>query len=844
MNFPTKKPDASTSGYKTDGGKSNTDSKEIISQSVTYPCTELYKSLDSSRVTDISTHVVSLASTSSNGLVNITCIHPRNEKPIENRTFNLKNETGVAACVEYIIHMNSADFNIYFTVNELVVAVSNKPNKSDIKNITIAHLDIDPDSTNLKESKQDLLDSVPSLITQYKPTWIIWSGNGLQLFWFHTMPLSIDAGESINKNLIVVFGGDKGTHNADRIMRVAGTMNHPSPTKIAKGYSTVPVKSKLIHIDESAYYDQSLFPNIQAFEKVHPEVSSVSILRELTVEKEDPNVLKKVMMACLAKDISLLGFWQYQVIPSDGHSERFMSLLNFLAFYSQGDATLMMQWLQESPFGKSDWFQDRLQRHDNRVDIEIHKAITSQQNFYSLNYSTQNANTNDLSHSDLAKDLGERFFYQNTRYVAKYGSWFIWDDVRWVLDEKCLHLSRISQFLRAKSQELLAWAENEKDSMSEVDFDKLMRWVRAESKTLKSAPSRMHVESIIKTDPKCTVSPNVFDSNLRTLGTPTGTIDLKTGMMMPPSQDDYITKSTSCELVAGLPEKWLKFLNTIFDGDQEMISFIQVLFGYTLTGLTVEEKLFFFYGTGANGKSKLLEILYYILGDYAKRAPASLLLEQRNEQHPTGMAGLEGSRGVFASETPNGKTWADQVIKDLTGGDTITARRMRQDFFEFTPQFKLLIAGNHQPRLKNVDESVVRRMVMIPFNVTIPPEQRDTQLGEKLKAEAGQILGWCVEGAVEYFKNGLQIPESVTNASREYIKNEDIIGEFIDSNMEQDAGNCEVRAIFELYKLWITSQGYNYPITERQLRKEFKDRGYSIKRSNSVYYIHNMKRKF
>ena len=373
------------------------------------------------------------------------------------------------------------------------------------------------------------------------------------------------------------------------------------------------------------------------------------------------------------------------------------------------------------------------------------------------------------------------------------------------------------------------------------DNEKLMRSVKAESKLLKSAQTRMNVQSMIKTNPKCAISSAKLDANPKVIGTPNSTVDLTTGMLRPPIRSDLITKQTACSVRDGDPLTWLKFLNDIFEDDSEMIQFIQTLCGYMLSGLTIEEKLFFFYGTGANGKSKFLETIYFILGDYAKRAPASLLLEQRNQQHPTAMAGLMGARGVFASEIPSGKTWDDQVIKDCTGGDTVTARLMRQDFFEFTPQFKLVVAGNHQPRLKNVDESVVRRMIMIPFNVTIPPEKRDTKLGEKLKAEAGQILGWAIKGAVRYFAEGLIIPTKVAETSADYIKNEDIIGEFIDECLEVYDDKTKIEIIFTNYKHWITKQGYTYPITERQLRKELKDREYSLIRSNHVWYIRNMK---
>lgn len=366
---------------------------------------------------------------------------------------------------------------------------------------------------------------------------------------------------------------------------------------------------------------------------------------------------------------------------------------------------------------------------------------------------------------------------------------------------------------------------------------KTMRWAKSESRFLKSAPTRASVESVIRTDPKCAISPEQFNQNLSVIGTPAGTVNLETGIMSLAKPKEYITKLTGCSPNKDTPPTlWIKFLNEIFDSDQKLICFIQILCGYILTGLTSEQKLFFLYGTGANGKSIFLETLFYILGDYAKRAPASMFLEQRNESHPTAMAGLEGSRFVVGSEVPGGATFNVQMVKDSTGGDTITARKMRQDFRDFKPQFTILIAGNHQPRLRSVDESVRRRMVMIPFTVTIPKENRDVNLGKKLKDEAGSILQWCIEGAVQYFKHGLTIPERVSAASSEYIRNEDVIGEFIDVKLITGE-RCEFPNVYKCYQKWLKAQGYNYTMTERQFRKELKDRGMNIKRSNSNYIL-------
>jgi len=843
MNEDIKKPTVSAVGSKLVGVDTKPNSEAILSRiTPEFPETQFQYMVNSKQLTDVINAVLLV---SSDNYINLCAIDPTGKSRLISKTFNVSGHS--LAWLEFT-HTNNKKSGIYFSVNPINEPINRKPKKSDIKHVAFAHVDIDPDPQIIRNegfnpAKEALFDRATELIKRYQPTLIICSGNGLQLFWRHKSPLTTNDGENINRLMIEEFKGDNGTHNADRLMRLPGTINYPSPKKIAKGYSAKPVKSSVIHIDENAFFDQSLFPSTA----IDNPVTVIPTLQGTHLQdKECPQRRYKAFIKFLGKPDKMLlnGFVHGTHIPPEGNSEQFMTVLNNMAFYSQKDPALMMDWLLGLPFGQGEWFQTRLKRSDKRVELEIQNAINAQENVYDSNHTSSDPSIYDLSHDDLAMDLGKQYFYENSRYVAKLGLWFIWDGTRWVIDEKARHLSLTGEHLRTKAQELLIWAEGQKSVMSENDHIKMMRYIRQEIKNLKSAPQRMHVVSIIKTDPLCTASPSTFDNNLKILGTPNGTVDLVTGTLTPASRSDYITKLTGCATKSGPPVGWLNFMREIFNGDQELIDFMQRLFGYVLTGLTTEEKLFFFYGTGANGKSKLLETIYFILGDYAKRAPATLLLEQRNEQHPTAMAGLAGARGVFASEIPSGKTWNDQVIKDMTGGDTITARLMRQDFFEYAPHFKLLIAGNHQPRLKNVDESMSRRIVILPFNVTIPPERRDTQLGEKLKAEAGQILNWCIEGAVKYFAEGLCIPESVLNASKEYIKNEDVIGEFIDSRLEPDASKRELNTVFQCYKNWVTSQGYNYPITEQRLRKELKDRGYMVKRSNSTYFLHNMKIKF
>ena len=200
------------------------------------------------------------------------------------------------------------------------------------------------------------------------------------------------------------------------------------------------------------------------------------------------------------------------------------------------------------------------------------------------------------------------------------------------------------------------------------------------------------------------------------------------------------------------------FLDRITADNAELQGFLQRYIGYCCTGFTTEHVFVFAYGTGANGKSTFINTIARILGDYATVADMSTFITSNTERHPTDLAKLRGARLVVAQETQKGRRWDETKIKALTGGDKITARFMRQDFFDFVPTFKLFICGNHKPRLGSVDEAMRRRLLLVPFTVQIPPAERDPRLAEKLKAEWPAILRWCLEGCLEWQRVGLAPP--------------------------------------------------------------------------------------
>jgi len=293
-----------------------------------------------------------------------------------------------------------------------------------------------------------------------------------------------------------------------------------------------------------------------------------------------------------------------------------------------------------------------------------------------------------------------------------------------------------------------------------------------------------------------------------------------------------ITKLTSIAPKPGTPPRWLQFLNEVFDGDQDMIEFVQRAAGYALTGETREHKLFFLYGTGRNGKSVFLNVLFKLFGDYSRRAHVSTFLNTSGDKHPTDLAGLQGARLVVASEIPKGKTWDESTIKDLTGGDTITARFMQGNFFDFDPQLSLFIAGNNMPSFKGVDEAIRARVMLIPFTVTFAPEQRDMHLEDKLLAEGPMILQWAIDGALKWQRDGLRVPARVSGASDEYFDDEDTLGQFLADRTTLDADAFITTSDLHMrFKLWCEAQGLQ-PWTQNTLRKEVKARGFIDARRN------------
>jgi putative DNA primase/helicase len=264
---------------------------------------------------------------------------------------------------------------------------------------------------------------------------------------------------------------------------------------------------------------------------------------------------------------------------------------------------------------------------------------------------------------------------------------------------------------------------------------------------------------------------------------------------------------------------------------------VQKAVGYSLTGEVSEQCFLFLHGTGKNGKSVFTEVIYRLFGEYGQRAPASLLTASINGREPTHeIARLRGARLVIGSETEEGAWLAESRVKDITGGDTLTGRLLYQEAFDFKPTVKLWMFGNHKPRIRGTDDGIWRRIRLIPFTVQIPEDRRDPQLTAKLTEELPGILRWALTGVRAWRETGLQPPTVITEASAEYRKEEDSLGDFIaDEIVQKSEERTAVAEVFARYKTWAERVG-QLPMSQMKLGRRLGERGFVPRVSNSERY--------
>jgi putative DNA primase/helicase len=392
-------------------------------------------------------------------------------------------------------------------------------------------------------------------------------------------------------------------------------------------------------------------------------------------------------------------------------------------------------------------------------------------------------------------DLGnaEAFATENAprlRYLATWGKWMAHDGARWRVDALGMAQHLAGEFVRSRfvaagadvkaAADALARATEVGDSdLASLQRDR-MKEPQQRLRWFLRCHDRSRIDGCValaRSSPALAVAHDALDADAWLFNVANGTIDLRSGALRPHDPGDLITKLAPIAFDgAATCPTWTTFLEQALGGDREMVDFVWRAIGYSLTGSTRDHALLFLFGPGGTGKSTTFRIWHELLGDYAVRAARSLLFVSHGERHPTELASLHGARLVTCNEVDEGATFDEALVKDLTGGEAITARRMREDFWSFAPTHKIAVGGNHKPRVKNFDDAMRRRLRLVPF--TVKPETVDPELFGKLVAELPGILAWAVRGCLAWQRDGLGEPAAVREQTDAYQAESDPLREF------------------------------------------------------------------
>lgn len=424
-----------------------------------------------------------------------------------------------------------------------------------------------------------------------------------------------------------------------------------------------------------------------------------------------------------------------------------------------------------------------------------------------------------------------RRFGDRVRHISRWNRWIAWDGARWTVDGGDAVVQRFAkETVRGLDTEVVQGV-----TWSDEDRTLLRKWA---SKS-ESASGREAMVRLARHEPAVATSHDAFDADPWLLNVPDGTVDLRTGVMRPHDPRDLLTK-----LAGVTPSRasgagaWSTFLQEVTCGDAALESYLQRAVGYTLTGVTREQCLFFLYGGGANGKSTFVTTIMAALGEYACPGDHRLLLSKRGETHPTDRAALFGARLVTVPEVEQGSHWDEPLLKTLTGDDPVNARRMREDFWAFRPTHKFWVTGNSRPATRGQDEALWRRLRLVPFNATFA--QRDTNILPRLRAELPAVLAWAIDGCLAWQREGLCAPEPVRAATAAYRETQDHIGQFLrDYTVADPEGRVKRSDLRRAYEHWCDREGdNNLAFGAKRFTEDLRRRGIQEIRSVSASAPH------
>lgn len=525
-------------------------------------------------------------------------------------------------------------------------------------------------------------------------------------------------------------------------------------------------------------------------------------------------------------------------------SEADMAFCSMLAFWTGCDAEKMDMIFRSSGLMREKW--DRPQSGSTYGALTIQKAIAgcsqvySPKNSYSASFkqgevNAQTEQTGQRLYSFDDTGNAQRFvdlFGDKVRYCYTDKRWLWYDGRKWCTDMTGAVKRLADKAVACMSAELKVYEQTDADEGTDMakTFEKHMKSSRSNKSKNAMLNEVMHHVPIL---------PSQLDRYKAALNTPGGVIDLKSGALAPHDPKNYFTKITAVEYSenADCP-RWTAFLDDIFGGDKDLIRYVQKAVGYSLTGATSEQCAFFLYGTGRNGKSTFLDIIRDIFGDYAANIQPETIMVRSNQSTAinSDIARLKGARLVTSVEPNEGVRINEGLLKQLTGDDTVTARKLYGDEFEFKPEFKLWMATNHKPVIRGTDTGIWRRIHMIPFTCVIPEGKVDRRLKYKLAAEMTGIFRWAVEGCLLWQKEGLKMPRAVLEEVREYRREMDVISAFVEDKCTVGKGlSVKSSQLFAAYLNW-AEQNNEYRMSSTKFGMELAKRFEKVRTRGGIYF--------
>ena len=560
----------------------------------------------------------------------------------------------------------------------------------------------------------------------------------------------------------------------------------------------------------------------------------------VNISLSDRELLDKAMNA--ANGMQFARLYSGDTSAYDGDDRRAdMALCSMLAFWCQRNTAQMDRLFRQSGLMRDKW--DRRQSGTTYGAITLQKAADECAEIYTPKQSaafevtiehhkevTKTYTLDDTGNAQRMADMYKDAVGYN--YTDK--RWMLYDSGKWIYDPMGYIYSFIDKSVEQMAKEKDIYLKMDKDNN---DDDHTME--KAFEKHLKRSRSHTGKKNIEQeVQHYVALSHVVFDRNKNLLNTASGVIDLTDFSLRDSTPKDYFTKSIAAHYdVSAKCPLWEKFLHEIFANDADMIRYIQKAVGYSLTGSTQEQCAFLLIGDGCNGKSTFLDIIRQLFGDYASNIQAeSLMIRNNNNGINSDIARLRGARLVTSAEPNEGLRLNEGLIKQLTGGDIVTARKLYGDEFEFKPEFKLWMAANHKPVIRGNDHGIWRRMHIVPFSVQIPKEKIDKTLTDKLLTELDGIFQWALAGLRLYQSEGLELPEMVSAATAEYRMEMDVVARFLEECTENSfAGMVRASDLYQTFALWAKNNN-EYPMSNTKFGKEVITKYERIKRKDGWYY--------